>query len=197
MRPSPRDLVVEDALDGLGWGSRVWIRQGQTWVPGSLACTAEDPHADAFQVLTDQNVPLTVSRSDVAPANPPEAESGTDLTALPFVSEPGLLRSLERRFQDEDVYTSAGPVLVAINPFKSLPHLYDAEAHAGEPGLAKGPHIFSIARCAFEQVCVVVEGGGVISGCRGSACTLLCVGHGDHLKQHVTLYLLVLRALQR
>ncbi|KAK2080668.1 hypothetical protein QBZ16_000522 [Prototheca wickerhamii] len=152
MRPSPRDLVVEDALDGLGWGSRVWIRQGQTWVPGSLACTAEDPHADAFQVLTDQNVPLTVSRSDVAPANPPEAESGTDLTALPFVSEPGLLRSLERRFQDEDVYTSAGPVLVAINPFKSLPHLYDAEAHAGEPGLAKGPHIFSIARCAFEQM---------------------------------------------
>lgn len=193
MEVSPRNLVVGDTLEGLGWGSRVWIRQGQAWVLGTLASKVEDSNTEAHQVVTEQGTSLKVSRSDVAPANPPETESGPDLTALPFVSEPGVLRSLEQRFQGEEVYTSAGPVLVAINPFKPVPHLYDAEGHASQSELSQDPHVFSVARRAFEQVsCIFGRWVSVVCSLRKSfrgLCLLsLCFATRNHGDDHLLLF---------
>ena len=40
---------------------------------------------------------------------------------LPAVNEPMILRTLERRFANDEMYSSIGNILVSVNPFKPLP----------------------------------------------------------------------------
>lgn len=140
-----------DSLEGLGWGSRVWVLADGTWCPGTLASTGRDS-ATLEVFLEGAGKSRSFPARDVAPANPVDQESSDDLTTLPFVTEPGLLRCLQSRFDHDAVYTTAGPVLVAVNPFKPVP-LYDVEAHrkAATPGT---PHVYTVAQHAFSQVTV-------------------------------------------
>ncbi|KFM24157.1 Myosin-2 heavy chain [Auxenochlorella protothecoides] len=138
-----------DSLEGLGWGSRVWVLADGTWCPGTLASTGRDS-ATLEVFLEGAGKSRSFPARDVAPANPVDQESSDDLTTLPFVTEPGLLRCLQSRFDHDAVYTTAGPVLVAVNPFKPVP-LYDVEAHrkAATPGT---PHVYTVAQHAFSQM---------------------------------------------
>lgn len=49
-----------------------------------------------------------------------------DLIGLPHLHEPAILHALRLRYDSDIIYTSTGPILIAINPFKSMP-LYTAE----------------------------------------------------------------------
>jgi len=44
-----------------------------------------------------------------------------DLITLPHLHEPAILHSLSERFRDGNIYTFTGPILIAVNPFKSVP----------------------------------------------------------------------------
>lgn len=49
--------------------------------------------------------------------------------------------------------TYTGNILIAVNPFKRLPHLYDAKMMERYKGVALGeldPHVFAIADVAFR-----------------------------------------------
>lgn len=138
-----------DSLEGLGWGSPVWVRVESDWVPGTLASSA-GPGAASCEVTLGTGQSGSFPASDVVPANPGAREASPDLTALPFVTEPGLLRCLECRFADDAIYTQAGPVLVAVNPFKTVP-LYDVHAHRASSERASSPHIYTVAHQAFTQ----------------------------------------------
>lgn len=48
-----------------------------------------------------------------------------DLTQLTHLHEPALLHALDCRFALDRIYTLTGPILIAVNPFKSLPSLYN------------------------------------------------------------------------
>ncbi|KAJ9543544.1 hypothetical protein OSB04_023251 [Centaurea solstitialis] len=55
--------------------------------------------------------------------------------------------------------TYTGNILIAVNPFQSLPHLYDAhmmEKYKGAQFGALSPHVFAIAEIAFREM---VNGG--------------------------------------
>ena len=103
---------------------------------------------------------VKVSRSDVLPANPETLERVGDLTALSFLHEPAILHALKDRYHKNDVYTHAGPVLVAVNPFSSVDALYSQRqvaTYVSRPAMGKGsqgyqPHIFLTADKAFKQV---------------------------------------------
>ena len=49
-----------------------------------------------------------------------------DLIGLTHLHEPAILHALRLRYDSDVIYTSTGPILIAINPFKSMP-LYTDE----------------------------------------------------------------------
>mmetsp|Transcript_19506 Transcript_19506/g.38265 ORF Transcript_19506/g.38265 Transcript_19506/m.38265 type:complete len:1975 (-) Transcript_19506:115-6039(-) len=65
-----------------------------------------------------------------------------DLIGLTHLHEPAILHSLRLRYDEDVIYTSTGPILIAINPFKAMP-LYTNEVMEkyrlqGELGLSVG-----------------------------------------------------------
>ena len=45
----------------------------------------------------------------------------SDLIKLEFVNRAAILQTLRSRFDKDLIYTSIGPILVALNPFKWIP----------------------------------------------------------------------------
>ncbi|OQR89908.1 myosin [Thraustotheca clavata] len=86
-----------------------------------------------------------------------------DLTSLVTLDEASILHALQRRFTHEEIYTSTGAILVAINPFKPMPDVYDDRTkHAyidfgnrrvtGEKLPKLPPHIYTVADTAFRDM---------------------------------------------
>ncbi|XP_029002610.1 unconventional myosin-IXb isoform X2 [Betta splendens] len=98
---------------------------------------------------------------------PPPQDDFADLCNLPLLNEDSILNNLRTRFYKKKIYTYAGSILIAINPFKFLP-IYNPkyvkmyEKHQ----LGKlEPHIFAIADVAYYAMlrkrvnqCIVISG---------------------------------------
>jgi myosin-5 len=56
----------------------------------------------------------------LVPANPVILDGIPDLTGLTYLNEPSILHGLNLRYSEDQIYTHAGPVLIAINPFKQV-----------------------------------------------------------------------------
>ncbi|XP_028306726.1 unconventional myosin-Va-like isoform X2 [Gouania willdenowi] len=87
--------------------------------------------------------------------NPNLLVGENDLTSLSFLHEPAVLHNLRVRFIDSKlIYTYCGIVLVAINPYESLP-IYEADiidAYSGQNMGDMDPHIFAVAEEAYRQM---------------------------------------------
>ncbi|XP_076851437.1 unconventional myosin-Va isoform X5 [Brachyhypopomus gauderio] len=87
--------------------------------------------------------------------NPDILVGENDLTALSYLHEPAVLHNLKVRFIDSKlIYTYCGIVLVAINPYETLP-IYGAEiinAYSGQNMGDMDPHIFAVAEEAYKQM---------------------------------------------
>ncbi|CAD7943476.1 unnamed protein product, partial [Amoebophrya sp. A25] len=70
-----------------------------------------------------------------------------DLCRLICLHEPAILHSLQQRFSRDVIYTATGPILIAVNPFKTLPGLYDFANWTG-----KRPHVYTTAEAAYRQL---------------------------------------------
>ena len=53
------------------------------------------------------------------------------MTHLAFLHEPGVLSNLHARYLGRKVYTYTGSILIALNPFTPLPHLYGSAVMEG------------------------------------------------------------------
>ncbi|XP_071726546.1 myosin-12 [Rutidosis leptorrhynchoides] len=70
------------------------------------------------------------------------------MTKLAYLHEPGVLYNLAARFSLNEIYTYTGNILIAVNPFQRLPHLYDIHMMQQYKGATFGelsPHLFAIA----------------------------------------------------
>jgi hypothetical protein len=50
-----------------------------------------------------------------------------DLIGLTHLHEPAILHALRLRYDADIIYTSTGPILIAVNPFQRMDHLYSSE----------------------------------------------------------------------
>ncbi|XP_054476719.1 unconventional myosin-Va isoform X1 [Anoplopoma fimbria] len=87
--------------------------------------------------------------------NPDILVGENDLTALSYLHEPAVLHNLKVRFMDSKlIYTYCGIVLVAINPYETLP-IYGSDiinAYSGQNMGDMDPHIFAVAEEAYKQM---------------------------------------------
>lgn len=75
-----------------------------------------------------------------------------DLLQLNDLSEITLLDHLKARYNENYVYTYVGPIVIAINPYKALPNLYDGQCMTAYTGRRPGdlsPHVFAVADQAY------------------------------------------------
>ena len=88
-----------------------------------------------------------------------------NLTSLPELNQKTLLSAIQRRYDEDFIYTDVGDILVAVNPFCVLPIYSKSWSHAFiRPDLTgMAPHIFKTAAKAYnamvqakkDQVCVI------------------------------------------
>lgn len=73
---------------------------------------------------------------------------------LPNLHEGAVLHNLRTRFARDQIYTSTGPILIAMNPFKPLP-LYSGatvRAYRGCDLSAASPHCYATAEYALQDM---------------------------------------------
>lgn len=84
-----------------------------------------------------------------------------DLIKLQEVHRPSILHTLRSRFQKDEIYTSIGPILVALNPFKWIRGIYDQECmmlyKSGTHNLSDQPHVFAISHEAYSELSPAVN----------------------------------------
>jgi hypothetical protein len=78
-----------------------------------------------------------------------------DMTTLSHLNEPGVLWNLKCRYMLDAIYTYTGSILIAVNPFGPLPHMYGAHMMEQYRGATLGelsPHVYAIADSAYRQM---------------------------------------------
>ncbi|MFS7960045.1 putative myosin ATPase [Helianthus anomalus] len=101
--------------------------------------------------------PLVVTNISKIYPKDTEAPAGgvDDMTKLSYLHEPGVLQNLRSRYELNEIYTYTGNILIAINPFQKLPHLYDAhmmQQYKGAPFGELSPHVFAIADTSYRAM---------------------------------------------
>eukprot|EP00435_Cladocopium_sp_Y103_P055664 s1176_g18.t1 len=78
-----------------------------------------------------------------------------DLCQLTHLHEPAVLSSLQNRFDIDKIYTFTGPILIALNPFKGIPGLYDEDVLKSfmttKPSTK--PHVFNTSNSTYRGIC--------------------------------------------
>ncbi|KAJ6923190.1 myosin-17-like isoform X1 [Populus alba x Populus x berolinensis] len=139
--------------DNIIVGSHVWVEDPVlAWIDGEvLRINGEQVHVQATNGKT-----VVANISKVFPKDTEAPPGGVDdMTKLSYLHEPGVLHNLAARYELNEIYTYTGNILIAINPFQRLPHLYDTHMMEQYKGAAFGelsPHVFAVADVAYRQM---------------------------------------------
>ncbi|KAH9659157.1 Myosin-11 [Citrus sinensis] len=134
-------------------GSHVWVEDPEeAWIDGQvLKITGKD-----VEVQTTKGKKVVANLSKIYPKDMEEPAGGVDdMTKLSYLHEPGVLRNLKTRYELNEIYTYTGNILIAINPFQRLPHIYDAhmmQQYKGAPFGELSPHVFAVADVAYRAM---------------------------------------------
>lgn len=71
---------------------------------------------------------------------------------LSYLSEPSVLYNLQYRYSQDMIYTKAGPVLVAVNPFKKVALYGNEYINAYRNKTMDSPHVYAIADSALREM---------------------------------------------
>ncbi|KAL3532663.1 hypothetical protein ACH5RR_006184 [Cinchona calisaya] len=141
---SPVNIIV---------GSHVWVEDPvSAWINGEVTqINGQDVH-----VHTTNGKKVVANISKVFPKDTEAPPGGVDdMTKLSYLHEPGVLQNLSTRYELNEIYTYTGNILIAVNPFQKIPHLYDSPMMEQYKGAALGelsPHVFAIADVSYRQM---------------------------------------------
>ncbi|XP_022717027.1 LOW QUALITY PROTEIN: myosin-2 [Durio zibethinus] len=127
----------------------VWCRQSNgVWGFGTIQSTSGE---ESFVSLANGNV-VKVSTRELLPANPEILEGVNDLMQLSYLNEPSVLHNLKYRYSCDMIYSKAGPVLIAVNPFKDV-QIYGKDfVTTYRQKATDSPHVFAIADTAYNEM---------------------------------------------
>uniref|UniRef100_A0A0X3P9S8 Myosin-VIIa n=1 Tax=Schistocephalus solidus TaxID=70667 RepID=A0A0X3P9S8_SCHSO len=99
--------------------------------------------------------------------HPSSVKSMPDMIALGELTECGILRNLYLRYQENQIYTYTGSILIAINPYRPLPiYSLDTMKEYSNKGIGElPPHLFAIGDNAYRNMrknlcdqCIIISG---------------------------------------
>nr|XP_027095325.1 myosin-1-like [Coffea arabica]XP_027095326.1 myosin-1-like [Coffea arabica] len=138
------------------------------WELGTILSTSG---AEVVISLSGEKI-LKVNSDDLLPANPDILDGVDDLMQLSYLNEPSVLCNLQYRYNRDMIYTKAGPVLVAINPFKKVPLYGNDFIEAYRVKTTDSPHVYAITDTAMrEMIRDEVNQSIIISGESGAGKT--------------------------
>ncbi|XP_062087752.1 myosin-17-like [Humulus lupulus] len=134
-------------------GSHVWVEDPTlAWIDGEVTwINGLEVHvhtANGKTVITD-TMKVFPKDTEVPPGGV------DDMTKLSYLHEPGVLENLAIRYELNEIYTYTGNILIAVNPFQRLPHLYDTHMMAQYKGAPFGelsPHVFAVGDAAYRAM---------------------------------------------
>ncbi|KAJ9183778.1 hypothetical protein P3X46_007589 [Hevea brasiliensis] len=134
-------------------GSHVWVEDAAVaWIDGEVFKI----NGDEVHVHTTNGKTVVANISKVFPKDTEAPPGGVDdMTKLSYLHEPGVLHNLANRYELNEIYTYTGNILIAINPFQRLPHLYDThmmEQYKGAQFGELSPHVFAVADVAYRAM---------------------------------------------
>ncbi|XP_059432809.1 myosin-17-like [Corylus avellana] len=139
--------------DNIIVGSHVWVEDPSlAWIDGEVfRINGEEVH-----VKTTNGKTVVTNISKVFPKDTEAPPGGVDdMTKLSYLHEPGVLHNLATRYELNEIYTYTGNILIAVNPFQRLPHLYDTHMMEQYKGAGFGelsPHVFAVADVAYRAM---------------------------------------------
>lgn len=86
---------------------------------------------------------------------------------LPKVTEAAIVDNIQKRYENDLIYTSIGPVLVAVNPYRDLKITGEKFVHQyhGQFPHENTPHVYTVAEEAYrsmksekENQCILISG---------------------------------------
>ena len=87
------------------------------------------------------------------------------MTQLNHLNEPGVLWNLKKRYMYDDIYTYTGNILIAVNPFQAVGHLY-------------GPHMMEMYKGQVRNDGLPNCGSSACISSTGVRCVCVCVWCG-------------------
>ncbi|KAJ7948588.1 myosin 2 [Quillaja saponaria] len=128
---------------------RVWCRHPSGhWELGTIQSTLGE---EAFVSLSNGNV-MKVSTVELLPANPDILEGVDDLIQLSYLNEPSVLYNICIRYSRDLIYSKAGPVLIAVNPFKVVQIYGNDYVSEYKQKFMDRPHVYAIADTAYDEM---------------------------------------------
>ncbi|XP_018820347.1 myosin-11 [Juglans regia] len=134
-------------------GSHVWVEDPElSWVDGQVSKI----NGQEAEIQTTNGKKVITNLSKIHPKDMEAPAGGVDdMTKLSYLHEPGVLQNLKARYELNEIYTYTGGILIAINPFQRLPHIYDAhmmQQYKGAPFGELSPHVFAVADVAYRAM---------------------------------------------
>ncbi|KAF0901741.1 hypothetical protein E2562_006207 [Oryza meyeriana var. granulata] len=134
-------------------GSHVWAEDPEiAWVDGEVVKI----NGEEAEIQATNGKKIIANLSKLYPKDMEAAAGGVDdMTKLSYLHEPGVLQNLATRYELNEIYTYTGNILIAVNPFQRLPHLYDPhmmQQYKGAPFGELSPHVFAVADVAYRAM---------------------------------------------
>lgn len=152
------------------------------WKRGTLiAVNRNTVELDTGQVVD------CIRTSDIVNANGKDPSAWVHLNninTLTHTNEPCIVAYLKARFLQDQLYCYSGKVLIALNPFKQIPNLYNMTCFKG----SDVPHVFSIAEDAYKQIQTIQSS---IHSNAPKSQTIVVTGESGSGKTETTKYILM------
>ncbi|GJW97303.1 myosin-15 isoform X1 [Tanacetum coccineum] len=146
-------MTTSNTTMSLRKGSKVWIEdRDNAWLAGDVTGFL----GKQVQVLTESGNQVLAFAEKLLLRDADVDYGGVDdMTKLAYLNEPGVLDNLKKRYALNEIYTYTGSILIAVNPFTRLPHLYNVhmmEQYKGAPFGELSPHVFAVADASYRAM---------------------------------------------
>ncbi|KAL2323471.1 hypothetical protein Fmac_027850 [Flemingia macrophylla] len=154
-------------------GSHVWVGDPElVWIDGQVLSI----NGEEAEIQTSNEKKVVSHLSKLHPKDVDVPTGGVDdMTKLAYLHEPGVLHNLETRYMMNEIYTYTGNILIAINPFQNLSHLYDTDMmqrYKGTRIADLSPHVFAIGEAAYREMITEEKSNSIlVSGESGAGKT--------------------------